>query len=78
MARLHSTRSVRSLLLVGFLLLSLRGVAAAQCDGKPGPDGLSWDFDEGEKEKFSLFRFLGNVAIAESGLTFGMSGSESF
>jgi hypothetical protein len=47
------------LALLGVLLvLLLRGVAVAQCDGKPGPDGLTWDFDEGEKEKFSLFGFI--------------------
>jgi hypothetical protein len=44
------------------LLLLLFGPAAiAQCDGKPGPDGLSWRFDEGEKEKFDLLRFIGGV-----------------
>lgn len=37
----------------------------AQCDGKPGPDGLSWDFDEAEKEKFSIVRFLSNVVTPD-------------
>jgi hypothetical protein len=49
---------------VGFLCL-LCGSAAAQCDGKPGPDGLSWDFDEAEKESFSIIRFLGNVVTPD-------------
>jgi hypothetical protein len=50
-------------LLFGFavFLVLLRGIAVAQCDGKPGPDGLTWDFDEGEKGKFSLFGFLRDV-----------------
>lgn len=56
-----SARFARMLPFLGVVLLALSSVAAAQCDGKPGPDGLSWDFDDGEKEKFSLFRFLGNA-----------------
>lgn len=48
-----------------FLLLAAQGSVSAQCDGKPGPDGLSWDFDEAEKEKFSLFRFLGDVVTPD-------------
>lgn len=36
-------------------------IAIAQCDGKPGPDGLTWNFDEGDKEKFNLLRFIGGV-----------------
>ncbi|HCA78134.1 MAG TPA: hypothetical protein DEP53_00210 [Bacteroidetes bacterium] len=53
------------LLFLGVVLLALRGAAVAQCDGKPGPDGLSWEFDEGEKQKFSLLRFLGNVVTPD-------------
>lgn len=53
------------LLFMGIVLLAFRAVVIAQCDGKPGPDGLSWDFDEGEKEKFSLLRFLENVATPD-------------
>lgn len=37
----------------------------AQCDGKPGPDGLLWNFDESDQEGFSLFRFLENVFTPE-------------
>jgi hypothetical protein len=45
-----------------FALLVLFGThAIAQCDGKPGADGLVWNFDEGEKESFNLFRFIGGV-----------------
>ena len=48
-----------------FLLLAMiffaGTVVLAQCDGKPGPDGLTWNFDEGEKEKFNLLRFIGGV-----------------
>jgi hypothetical protein len=52
---------MKSLFAIGFLLLLSHGISIAQCDGKPGPDGLSWDFDEGEKESFSLFKFIGNA-----------------
>lgn len=65
MAHKHSFQSARTLICVGFFLLVLRGVAVAQCDGKPGPDGLSWDFDEAEKEKFSILRFLGNAVTPD-------------
>jgi hypothetical protein len=58
-------RSVRVFLLLGFLLLAGRGLASAQCDGKPGPDGLTWDYDEAEKEKTSIFRFLSNVVTPD-------------
>jgi hypothetical protein len=43
------------------LLFCFGSAAIAQCDGKPGPDGLSWNFDEGEKESFNLLRFIGGV-----------------
>jgi hypothetical protein len=52
-------------LVVGVVFILLSGVAAAQCDGKPGPDGLTWNYDEGEKESFSLFRFLGNAVTPD-------------
>ena len=45
-----------------FVLLFFSGsVLIAQCDGKPGPDGLTWNFDEGEKESFNLLHFIGGV-----------------
>lgn len=46
---------------IGVLLLLSHGYSIAQCDGNPGPDGLSWDYDGGEKESFSLFKFIGNA-----------------
>jgi hypothetical protein len=52
---------MKSLFAIGFLLLFSQGISIAQCDGKPGPDGLSWDYDDGEKESFSLFKFIGNA-----------------
>ena len=52
---------VKTLFALGALLILLQGVSVGQCDGKPGPDGLSWDFNEGEKETFSLFGFIGNA-----------------
>ena len=52
---------MKTLLAICFLLLCSHGIAHAQCDGKPGPDGLTWDYDAGEKESFSLFKFIGNA-----------------
>lgn len=65
MTHQHLIRFTRTLLILSCFVVALRGVAIAQCDGKPGPDGLSWDFDEAEKEKFSLVRFLGNVVTPD-------------
>ena len=48
-------------LLVLFVVLLLPVSSRGQCDGKSDPDGLSWNFDEEEKEGFSLFRFLGDA-----------------
>jgi len=56
---------MRVTLLVAVLLFSLRLVVLAQCDDKPGPDGLSWNFDESEGSGSSFFRFLGNVFTPE-------------
>ena len=49
------------------LLLSMSGPLplAAQCDGNPAPDGLTWNFDEGENEGFSLFKALGDLFTPE-------------
>ncbi len=52
---------MKSLFAIGFLLLISHGISIAQCDGKPGPDGLAWDYEPGEKESFSLFKFIGNA-----------------
>jgi hypothetical protein len=52
---------MRTLFVLASLLILVQGVSFAQCDGKPGPDGMSWDFIEGEKETFSLLRFIGNA-----------------
>lgn len=52
---------MKKLLLVGVLITLFNAFSFGQCDGKPGPDGLTWNYDEGEKEKFSLFRFIGSV-----------------
>jgi hypothetical protein len=52
---------MRTYIAVLVLLLYFGSAAIAQCDGKPGPDGLTWNFDEAEKESFSLLRFIGGV-----------------
>ncbi len=56
-----SEGSMKTLYAIGFLFLLFRGISIAQCDGKPGSDGLSWDYDEREKESFLLFESIGNV-----------------
>jgi len=35
--------------------------ACAQCDDKPAPDGLTWEFDEENSESFSFTGFLSDV-----------------
>ena len=35
--------------------------AYGQCDGKPASDGLTWNFDEKEKEGFSLGGFVSDI-----------------
>ena len=65
MAHKYLSRPTRTLFFLGFLCLVFCGVAAAQCDGRPGPDGLSWDFDETGKEQFSIIRFLGDVVTPD-------------
>ena len=52
---------MRTLFAVLALFLFFKTAAIAQCDGKPGLDGLTWNFDEGEKETFNLLRFIGGV-----------------
>lgn len=37
----------------------------AQCDGNPGSDGLTWSFDDSEREGFSIVRFLGDAVTPE-------------
>lgn len=52
---------MRAFFIVVGLLVICESVTFAQCDGRPGPDGLTWNFDEKEKEGFSIFRFIGSV-----------------
>jgi hypothetical protein len=56
---------MKSLFAIGFLLLLSHGISIAQCDGKPASDGLSWNYDDGEKESFSLFKSIGNAFIPD-------------
>ena len=52
---------MKTLFLLLAMVLFAGTVVVAQCDGKPGPDGLTWNFDEGEKEGFNLLRFVGGL-----------------
>ena len=56
---------MRNQFLVALLLIVVRGTSLAQCDGKPGPDGLTWEYDAGEHEGFSLPRFFGNAVTPD-------------
>ncbi len=46
-----------------FLMLIAAGVSrsVAQCDGGAGPDGLTWDFDEQDKEGLSVGKFFSDT-----------------
>jgi hypothetical protein len=57
--------AMRVISTVVVLQLVLRVGALAQCDGKPGPDGLSWNFDESERSGFSLFQAIGELFTPE-------------
>ncbi|MEX2116558.1 MAG: hypothetical protein WEB37_06710 [Bacteroidota bacterium] len=48
-------------LLATVALILVPREAEAQCDGTPGPDGLTWEFDEEDSESFSLGGFLGDL-----------------
>lgn len=54
-------RAVLRAIVVALLFFNVRSVALAQCDGGVGPDGLSWEFDEVEKEGFSVGRFFSDA-----------------
>jgi hypothetical protein len=56
---------MRTLFAVLMLILFSGTAAIAQCDGNPGPDGLTLNFDEGDKESFNLLRFIGGVFTPE-------------
>ncbi len=44
-----------------FPLVILLFEARAQCNNGKNPDGLSWDFDEGKSEGFSIGTFLSEI-----------------
>jgi hypothetical protein len=53
--------SHRALMILGIVsLLAGSPSVRAQCDDAPGPDGLTWSFDEGD-ESFSLGDFVGGL-----------------
>jgi hypothetical protein len=52
---------MRSVTFIVLLMLSASALAVAQCDGKPGPDGLTWNFDESDASGFSITRFFGDL-----------------
>lgn len=56
---------IASLKRLAFALLLLVSVGSqrslAQCDGGVGADGLAWDFDEHEKEGFSVGKFFSDT-----------------
>jgi hypothetical protein len=44
-----------------FFLIMFLFEAHAQCNDEKSPDGLSWDFDEGKSEGFSIGTFLSEI-----------------
>ncbi|MGD0590528.1 MAG: hypothetical protein ABSA44_06970 [Bacteroidota bacterium] len=50
-----------ALVLTLFLLIMFLFEAHAQCNDEKSPDGLSWDFDEGNSEDFSIGIFLSEI-----------------
>ncbi|HEX9615718.1 MAG TPA: hypothetical protein VGA55_09420 [Bacteroidota bacterium] len=60
--RSRFNRAALLLIVVSSLLLSFApDRVLSQCDDSEGPDGLSWEFDEGESESFSVTGFLSDV-----------------
>ncbi len=52
---------MKNLFWIMVTLMVLGSVPAwSQCDDRPGPDGLGWDY-ETEKKSFNLFKFLGDA-----------------
>lgn len=56
---------MKRLLVYCFFSLFLQSYALAQCHGKPGPDGLTWDFDPGEKKGFSIGKFFSDLVTPQ-------------
>jgi hypothetical protein len=56
---------MRNLFILALLLIVVRGTTLAQCDGKPGPDGLTWEYDAEGQEGFALLRFFGNAVTPD-------------
>lgn len=50
----------RTIPLVVLLMMVGAVCSWSQCDERPGPDGLSWDY-ETEQKTFNLFKFLGDA-----------------
>ncbi|MGH2569222.1 MAG: hypothetical protein ACRDGA_12870 [Bacteroidota bacterium] len=53
-------RAARTIWSVSVLVVLWSPVARSQCDGNPGPDGLTWEY-ETEKKSFSVFGFLSDA-----------------
>lgn len=58
---MNSRGSMFAFLLILVSLLTVPDALQAQCDGTPGPDGLTWDFDEEEGSGFSIGGFVGGL-----------------
>jgi len=51
--------------LILFLLVIFLPYARAQCIDKKNPNGLSWDFDEGKSEGFSIGSVFSEIFIPQ-------------
>lgn len=56
---------MQRLLTFALLTFLLQPTILAQCDGKPGPDGLTWDFEVGGNEGFSVWRFFKDLVTPQ-------------
>lgn len=54
-------RCCQYILLVLLASTAFLQTSSAQCDGNPGPDGLTWEYRSEEETSFSLGRFFGDI-----------------
>lgn len=56
---------MKRLLTLALLAVFFQQPLLAQCDGKPGPDGLTWDFEPAGKEGFSVWKFFNDLVTPQ-------------
>ncbi len=58
---MNRRESFHASVVILLILVLMPAPVSAQCEGDPGPDGLSWDFDERDEKGFSLGEFIGDL-----------------